>query len=112
MRRAVERSRLRSRTAGKKHGSGGTTGTWGDEPFIPSNSIIQSPEFGAGNPFNGGKIAMANTHMWYTCCIANAGETWDLAVIPTNADGKVNCAWTPTPTASSRVVRTPRRLSR
>ena len=65
-------------------------GTWGDEPFIPSNSIIQSPEFGAGNPFNGGKIAMANTHMWYTCCIANAGETWDLAVIPTNAEGEVN----------------------
>ena len=30
-------------------------------------------------------------HVWYTCCIANVGEkTWDLAVIPTNAEGKVN----------------------
>ena len=27
---------------------------------------------------------------WYTCCIADAGETWDLAVMPTNAEGVVN----------------------
>ena len=65
-------------------------GIWGEEPFIPGNAIIQSPEFGAGNPFNGGKVAMAVTHMWYTCCVGSAGETWDLAVVPTAADGTVN----------------------
>ncbi|MGL4651206.1 MAG: ABC transporter substrate-binding protein, partial [Caldilineaceae bacterium] len=64
-------------------------GIWGDEPFIPSEPVIQSPDFGAGNPFNSGKIAMAITHMWYTCCIGSAGESWDLGVLPTY-NGVVN----------------------
>jgi multiple sugar transport system substrate-binding protein len=44
--------------------------------------VVSSPEFGAGNAFNSGKIAMAITHMWYTCCITDAGESWDLAALP------------------------------
>ena len=28
-------------------------------------------------------------HMWYTCCIADAGKTWDLAALP-SYNGKVN----------------------
>jgi multiple sugar transport system substrate-binding protein len=64
-------------------------GIWGDQPFIPSEPVIQSPDFGAGNPFNSGKVAMAITHMWYTCCIQAAGESWDLAVLPTY-NGVVN----------------------
>lgn len=57
-------------------------GMWGDQPFIPTFPIIQSPEFGAGNPWNSGKIAMALTHLWYTCCIGSAGDSWDIAVVP------------------------------
>ena len=63
-------------------------GMWGDQPFIPNFNVIQSPEFGAGNPFNSGKIAMAATHLWYTCCIGDAGETWDIGALP-SYDGKV-----------------------
>jgi multiple sugar transport system substrate-binding protein len=57
-------------------------GMWGDAPFVPTGPVIQSPEFGAGNPFNGGKIAMAATHLWYTCCIGDAGESWDIGTLP------------------------------
>jgi len=56
-------------------------GVWKDN-FIPSGPVVASPEFGAGNAFNSGKIAMAVTHMWYTCCITDAGESWDLAALP------------------------------
>lgn len=57
-------------------------GMWGDQPFVPNYAVTQSPEFGAGNPFNSGKIAMAATHLWYTCCIGDAGESWDLGALP------------------------------
>jgi multiple sugar transport system substrate-binding protein len=56
-------------------------GVWKDK-FIPSDPVVASPEFGAGNAFNSGKVAMAITHMWYTCCITDAGEAWDLAALP------------------------------
>lgn len=57
-------------------------GIFGKEPFIPTTAVASSAEFGAGNPFNGGKMAMAITHMWYTCCVGDAGDSWDLAVLP------------------------------
>jgi multiple sugar transport system substrate-binding protein len=65
-------------------------GMWGDAPFIPTGPVVQSPEFGSGNAFSSGKVAMAVAPSWYTCCIADAGESWDLAVMPANADGTVN----------------------
>jgi multiple sugar transport system substrate-binding protein len=41
------------------------------------------------NVFQTGNLAMAATHLWYTCCIrddenAIAGDFWDLAVMPSN----------------------------
>lgn len=59
-------------------------GMWGDEPFIPSGPVFQSPDFGSGNPFNSGKVGMAITHLWYTCCINDAGSNWDIAAIPSH----------------------------
>ncbi len=64
-------------------------GMWGEQPFIPTEAVVQSPEYGAGNPFNSGKVAMAVTQMWYTCCIGSAGEDWDLGILPTY-DGAVH----------------------
>lgn len=66
-------------------------GMWGKQPFIPNYNVTQSPEFGAGNPFNSGKIAMAATHLWYTCCIGDAGGNWDIGALPgySGNDGKV-----------------------
>jgi multiple sugar transport system substrate-binding protein len=52
----------------------------------PNQSEIESAALGAGNAFNTGNVAMANAHLWYTCCIrdeAGAGrQFWDLAVMP------------------------------
>lgn len=57
-------------------------GIWGKQPFIPSSTWYGVPENGGGNPFNGGKVAMVITHMWYTCCVDTAGQNWDLAALP------------------------------
>jgi multiple sugar transport system substrate-binding protein len=45
------------------------------------------------NVFQTGNLAMAATHLWYTCCIADdangiTGDFWDLAVLPSH-DGAV-----------------------
>ncbi|MEM7128277.1 MAG: extracellular solute-binding protein [Chloroflexota bacterium] len=63
---------------------------WGDAPFAPTGPVIQSPEFGSGNVFSSQKIAIAISPSWYTCCIADAGEAWDLAALPTGLNGEVN----------------------
>ena len=62
-------------------------GIWGDQPFIASNAVEQSADFGTGNPFNSGKVAMTIEPSWYTCCMA-AVKTWDFAAMPTY-NGKV-----------------------
>ena len=84
-------------------------GMWSDQPFIPNYNVTRSPEFGAGNPFNGGKIAMAATPLWYTCCIGDAGESWDIGALP-SYDGKVTPASTPIPSASEGHQEPGRRL--
>ncbi|MEM9131520.1 MAG: extracellular solute-binding protein [Actinomycetota bacterium] len=38
----------------------------------------------AGNVFNSGNVAMVSTHLWYTCCIADLGDTWDIGALPTH----------------------------
>jgi multiple sugar transport system substrate-binding protein len=69
-------------------------GMWGEQPFIATGALAGSPEFGGGNVFNSGKVAMANTHFWYTCCLndfAAAGNAFQLAALPANPnDGKVH----------------------
>ncbi len=56
-------------------------GIWKDH-FIPNGPTRESQEYGQGNPFNSGKVAMALTHLWYTCCLTDAGGNWDVAVVP------------------------------
>jgi multiple sugar transport system substrate-binding protein len=63
-------------------------GTWGDQPFIPNGQVSASPEFGNGNVFNSGKVAMTDTPAWYTCCVGDV-KTWDIAAMP-SLNGKVN----------------------
>ena len=60
-------------------------GMWGAQPFIPNAAWVTAPENGSGNAFNGGKVAMAITHAWYTCCLADftkAGNEFDFGVLP------------------------------
>jgi multiple sugar transport system substrate-binding protein len=56
-----------------------------DVGAAPSQQHIDS-ELLNDNAFNSGRVAMANTHLWYTCCLFDdAGEarTWfDVAVMP------------------------------
>ncbi len=54
---------------------------WKDH-FQPDYALQQSEAWGATNPFNSGKIAMGITFLWNTCCMDNAGDKWDLAVVP------------------------------
>ncbi len=63
-------------------------GIWGKEPFIPTQAAIDS-DLMKGNAFSSGKVAMATTHTWYTCCIDSKNvPNWDLAVMP-SYNGKV-----------------------
>ncbi|MGH2380625.1 MAG: ABC transporter substrate-binding protein [Candidatus Limnocylindria bacterium] len=55
--------------------------TWGDAATM-NEAQVDAPEIGGENAFNSGKVAMALTHLWYTCCIGDAGEDWDIAAVP------------------------------
>jgi multiple sugar transport system substrate-binding protein len=64
---------------------------WGKQPFAPTKAAMDSNLLGPGNAFMSGKVAMATTHLWYTCCIKNAEgkfSNWDTAVMP-SYNGKV-----------------------
>lgn len=53
-----------------------------EEHFMPSLAYTNSDLLAAGNPFNSGNVAMAQSHLWYTCCLADAGGNWDIAALP------------------------------
>jgi multiple sugar transport system substrate-binding protein len=55
-------------------------GIWTDH-FIPNAAQVGSDILATGNAFSSGNVAMAHTHLWYTCCIGDAAD-WDLAVVP------------------------------
>jgi len=53
---------------------------WKDH-FLPNADQEASDLLAAGNPFDSGNVAMAQTFLWYTCCISNV-ENWDIAAVP------------------------------
>ncbi len=59
-------------------------GIFGEQPFIPSEPVTATDEWGTGNPFSTGKIAMMNMHVWYiTCCLGEVVKNWDTGAMPT-----------------------------
>ena len=71
-------------------------GVWTDH-FIMNEAQAQDPTIGAtGNPFQSGNVAIAISHLWYTCCATATNEdgtfvddpNWDIAAVPSN-DGTV-----------------------
>jgi multiple sugar transport system substrate-binding protein len=58
-------------------------GIWEDN-FIANQAIRESTEWSEGNPFNSGKVATTITHLWYTCCIADSSDNWDIGVVPSH----------------------------
>jgi multiple sugar transport system substrate-binding protein len=53
-------------------------GMW--EDYFAPNGFYQNDVFG-GNPFDSGSVAMANSQLWYTCCVGNV-PNWDYAIVP------------------------------
>jgi multiple sugar transport system substrate-binding protein len=51
--------------------------------FIPNQTYSSSKTLGSGNEFQSGKVAMARTHLWYTCCLGELKAKWDVAALPT-----------------------------
>jgi multiple sugar transport system substrate-binding protein len=68
-------------------------GIWGSH-FIPSETYRASELLNAGNPFSSGKVAMAHSPLWYTCCLGDSvgAFEWDLAVVPMSLDGEYHVA--------------------
>jgi multiple sugar transport system substrate-binding protein len=66
---------------------------WKDH-FFPSATYDASELLASGNAFSSGKLAMAVTPLWYTCCLASSvgNFEWDLAVVPQSLDGKQHVA--------------------
>jgi len=56
-------------------------GIWVDN-FIPNASQNGSDILANGNAFSSGNVAMAHTHLWYTCCLGEVTDDWDIAVVP------------------------------
>lgn len=48
--------------------------------FQPNAAHDGSDLLAAGNPFESGNVAMAQSHLWYTCCLT--GTAWDAAALP------------------------------
>ena len=67
-------------------------GMWGDQPFIANGTLANSSNFGEGNPFNSGNVAMAITPLWYACCYEYLGTDFQFqfAALPVGDDGKVH----------------------
>lgn len=66
---------------------------WKDH-FIPNTTYDSSELFGSGNAYQSGKLAMAITPLWYTCCLGESvGKfEWDFGVVPQSLDGEYHVA--------------------
>ena len=62
-------------------------GMWTDH-FIPTADYANSDQFGKGNVFSSGNLAMSQVHTWYTCCFDLSKTEWDIAVMP-SYNGKI-----------------------
>lgn len=49
--------------------------------FAPNDNYVTSDLLANGNPFASGRVAMAQTHLWYLCCVGEV-DNFDFAVNP------------------------------
>ncbi len=54
---------------------------WHEDYFAPNYEYQQSDMLLNGNVFNSNHVAMAYSHLWYTCCLGEV-PNWDIAVVP------------------------------
>jgi multiple sugar transport system substrate-binding protein len=55
-------------------------GLWGT-PFLPNADYLGTEFLNAGDPFNSGRVAMAQAYLGYACCLQE-DLPWDLAPVP------------------------------
>jgi multiple sugar transport system substrate-binding protein len=64
---------------------------WKDHS-APNAKQLASDTLNKGNAFQTGKVAMATTHLWYTCCVKDSKDKaltfWDVAAVP-SYNGKI-----------------------
>ena len=67
-------------------------GLWKDH--FMSNATAEASTLLAPSAFDSGKLAMAITPLWYTCCMTDtAGKLkWQMGVVPASFDGKTHVA--------------------
>lgn len=57
-----------------------------DVGAAPTQAYLDSELLANGNTFSTGNVAMAHTHLWYTCCVVdddgNGLDFFDVAVVP------------------------------
>ena len=59
-------------------------GMWNDH-FTPTQPVAESEEFsGGGYTFFSGRVAMSNNFLWTTYGVADAGDDWDIAAVPSH----------------------------
>jgi len=56
-------------------------GIWSDH-FMPSQAYQDSDLLATPNAFASGNVAMAQTHLWFTCCLGEMEAEWDIAAMP------------------------------
>lgn len=62
---------------------------WKDH-FYPNGPYGGSDLLAAGNWFDSGNLAMAQTHLWYqACCMGSLGDVWQLAAMPQDLLGGI-----------------------
>lgn len=57
------------------------TGIW-EKHFIPTQAYQDSELLSTPNAFASGNVAMAVTHLWFTCCLGEMADEWDIAAMP------------------------------
>ena len=55
-------------------------GLWTNH-FIPTATYVASQLF-QPSAFASGRVAMARVQLWYTCCLGDLEDRWDIAVVP------------------------------
>lgn len=64
-------------------------GMWVDH-FHPNGPYGNSALLSAGNWFESGNLAMAQTHLWYqACCMFALQDQWQLAALPAGLNGEI-----------------------
>ncbi|MET0696046.1 MAG: extracellular solute-binding protein [Acidimicrobiia bacterium] len=59
-------------------------GMWADHTIM-TGPVYETPEFnGGGYSFFSGRVAMSENFLWTTYGVADAGDDWDLAAIPSH----------------------------